>query len=497
MANKYKVLAFFFLVAAGSYVLNEAVNYAAYTLEKNGNWESRKLKLKGVNGVFATMFTKNALHRNMLNISAWFGYQELLCQKTLPISNLQFKFQNYQKGPFAVYVHHTDTTSLGIFFNYKKSDTCCWFIADSRGGFLEKRDFIFKPSKENWQWSNAEIFIRNDTVTLAIDKAVVFTNTMFLPSNLRIGFRGGRYPVYVDDVVVRDFFGTKLFSDNFSSPFEVNKWTLYYLLFSLLLLPVLFSTKYQWALSLVFSFLIGFVVCYAIYYKFLSNRFITNADYINWHGNTVTFDSETTVSNRLDSARAKLQSTPAILIIGSSQAWGAGASGNRFTYPAQIEKQIHETANGTSVVVINAGICGATSEVLYKHYAESWFQFRPQLCVINLGNNDKDTTVFKKYIKAFLQLNKKENIKTLLVAEPNDYINDSLAVNHANMESIGKQYGVATVRPQHFLDSCSSTGFVWWDHVHMTDYGYEAIASVIAKSIALELQNPNQLPAKR
>jgi lysophospholipase L1-like esterase len=497
MANKYRVLVFFFLVIAGGYVLNEAVNYAAYTLEKNGNWESRKLKLKGVNGVFATMFTKNALHRNMLNISAWFGYQELLYQKMLPIGNLQFNFQNYQKGPFAVYIHFTDTISQGIFFNYKRDDTCCWFIADSKGGFLEKRDFIFKSSKDNWQWHNAEVFIRSDTVTLTIDSVIVSINPMLLPNNLRIGFRGGRYPVFVDDVNARNLLGEQLFSDTFSSPFEVSKWTLYYLLFSLLLLPVLFSKHYQWVLSLALSLLIGFAVCYAIYYKYLSNRFISNADYINWHGKTVTFDSESTVCNRLDSMYSKPQSATSILIIGSSQTWGAGASSNAYTYPARIEDYLRVTENDTSITVINAGICGATSEVLYKHYAESWFQFRPRLCIINLGNNDKDTTIFKKNIKEFLQLNEKEHIKTLFVAEPNDYINDSLAVNHTNMESIGKQFGVTTVRPQHFLDSCSTKGFVWWDHVHMTDYGYEAIASVIAKSIALELQNPNQLPAKR
>ncbi len=52
-----------FLVLGIVFVLNSALNYKNYTLEENGNWASAKADLRGLNGVYACLFTKTALSK--------------------------------------------------------------------------------------------------------------------------------------------------------------------------------------------------------------------------------------------------------------------------------------------------------------------------------------------------------------------------------------------------------------------------------------------------
>jgi len=51
------------------------------------------------------------------------------------------------------------------------------------------------------------------------------------------------------------------------------------------------------------------------------------------------------------------------------------------------------------------------------------------------------------------------------------------------MRDEAKKYGVKCLSLQQQIDSASTSGFLWWDYVHFTDYGYKVLADLIYPSI--------------
>jgi lysophospholipase L1-like esterase len=184
---------------------------------------------------------------------------------------------------------------------------------------------------------------------------------------------------------------------------------------------------------------------------------------------------------------------PIILFIGSSQTWGAGASSPDKAYPYLVEKKLRSYFHDSTITVINAGICGTTSDILYGYYTKEWYQHHPLLTVIDLSHNDHDSIIFRKNIRKFLEFDQSKNIKTLLIAEPNNYTRDPLEANHRAMKQEGTQYNVETVPIQAYMDRCFDSGFIWWDWVHMTDYGYCVFSEGITPYIVKELEKDSLL----
>ena len=277
--------------------------------------------------------------------------------------------------------------------------------------------------------------------------------------------------------------------ETFAPPFSLHWQTLLVIL--LLSIPVFLfinSPHASWVTAIHLSLTIGLAFAYC-YYFFYTSTLMLSWDNTDWHGTKIMSEFPDTAGNRIDREFRTLKDKPSVLFIGSSQTWGAGATDSAMAYPCHVRDQLRAYFHDSAITVLNAGICALTSERLYDlYYTRGWYRYHPMLVVIDLSYNDVDTLVFRKYIRKFLELNRSNNIKTLLVEEPIDYVVGYIGVNHHIIRREGEQYNVEVVPMQSYMDTYYDSGFIWWDNVHMTDYGYEAFADALTPYIIREIE---------
>jgi lysophospholipase L1-like esterase len=200
-----------------------------------------------------------------------------------------------------------------------------------------------------------------------------------------------------------------------------------------------------------------------------------------------------------------------IMIIGSSQTWGAGASDENKSFPRVFEQKLNNMASSQNddsseekkvlgisteneISVINAGISGTTSSRLLDEYQEKWIQLNPKVVMINLSSNDftyeNNAELFTENIRKFIEINNDNNIKTILLAEANS--NERISENplHLSLKELSVEYNIPIIDINSHLNDMNNTGVIWWDFVHPTDYGHELIADYILKNVIdLDLDN--------
>ena len=73
--------------------------------------------------------------------------------------------------------------------------------------------------------------------------------------------------------------------------------------------------------------------------------------------------------------------------------------------------------------------------------------------------------------------------------EPNEYEDLDLLLdlseNHDIMKKLAKQFDTPFIEPYEILRSTEviDSGFLWWDYVHMTSYGYSVLGEFIWKKL--------------
>jgi lysophospholipase L1-like esterase len=78
--------------------------------------------------------------------------------------------------------------------------------------------------------------------------------------------------------------------------------------------------------------------------------------------------------------------SPVVLCVGDSFTWGLGASGDAFSYPAQL--QVELAARGSDWQVVNGGWPGRSSEELAVQLSKQLDQHAPRHLVVLIGTND-------------------------------------------------------------------------------------------------------------
>ena len=51
------------------------------------------------------------------------------------------------------------------------------------------------------------------------------------------------------------------------------------------------------------------------------------------------------------------------------------------------------------------------------------------------------------------------------------------------MKKVASQYHIPVIDLHEYLKSQADTGFIWWDHVHLTSYGQMLAASYIVAQL--------------
>ena len=188
------------------------------------------------------------------------------------------------------------------------------------------------------------------------------------------------------------------------------------------------------------------------------------------------------------------ESSYRVMVMGTSQTWGEGAS----TRSDQLVFQIHDFLSerfqdDVELITFNASFRGSDSTELIERYKDRLYLLEPDVVVANLSNNDsyKDPDRFASNLTALITFNERRGIRTVFVLEANslETNNERLAILdefHQIMRKISETHEVPCIDLDDYLarKEIYDSGFLWWDYIHFTSYGHKTAAGFVAESIA-------------
>ena len=175
-----------------------------------------------------------------------------------------------------------------------------------------------------------------------------------------------------------------------------------------------------------------------------------------------------------------------ILLVGSSQTWGAGARRVDQIWPRLLEHRLNERlGEARRVECVNTGICAMTSTDLLSFYRDEWIDWKPDLVVINLSLNDGRDPAFQPNLREFVSLNEARGIQTVLMQEAvcTEIGPRVPSANHQRMAELASEVGVLCVPMHDHVDAQADCGYLWWDKIHLTSFGQQLLADELARRL--------------
>lgn len=496
------ILSWVVVIVVAAVIAANIIRLQTNLLYRNTYWVSKKASLrKGVAGSVAYIVTPLALADGRLNLGVWSGYQEVLTKDTLSLSSAQFKFYLNENAYINFLFDGDEEGFSGIRLSNNNLFKNMTFVVDSEGKFLQKTPFAIGVVQSK-RWNELKmVFFRNRYTAYLNDEYL--GSGVYKKTEQRIGFRGGMAKTLIDDVVLnfQDPRREVYESFNNTSAFSI---ALVIALVILIGLNCMFffwfrakerkdfpySEIIKWNVSLALSLIIV-----NIYVWYSSGRYPLNYHLINWRGFESTSDNQQTVVDTIARAYGTNVSDKLfrVILMGTSQTWGAGASDDNKAFSVLLEKLLNDQGGNTYLYeVINAGISGATSKDLADIYLAQWVKLKPKIVIINLSNNDSTSQILKANLERIVAMNKSQNIRTVFMLEPNSpevakAMSEHLNGNHRIMMRVAEEQGIPYIDMHNFLLNYYDDGFIWWDGVHLTDYGQSRVAGKLYQEIKKSL----------
>ncbi len=487
------------------------------TLENNGKWVSTKYFLK--KGVIAgnAYFTEvQTLKDNRLHLESWHGYNEVFTKESYNFSEVSFDaiFSKDSYLYFEFNTHEDEVPAIRISANTLFPTA---IITMKKSGEFTLIDYFNSPILLNKktrvkiqyipEHSVIKLYI-NDRVT----KEFPIGEQFYSP----IGFRGGLQAVAVSNVAILDKDGRSVFTENFTyaNSFLFPRYILFsiFIVFVSILLRRYFCkyTKRR-TISLCAFQVITLSLLMILY--FMINTFIVGK-YPNTDGIFSFYWSKKEADikrKNVDFVSNAIQSLPRktiyrIVFIGSSQTWGAGATEEDKTIVSTVCRLLNSDPSlvslrtvdssmptvETSMVkrkenieCINTAISGVDSTELLKRYKLALADhLDPDMLVINLSNNDRNQPdEFALNLQKFKEASH-ANTKIVFVQEANSAESSKDVIkNHSIMKNIGDSLNISVIDLHNFLLTQNAKGILWWDFVHLTDFGHEVAGKYLTTKI--------------
>jgi len=475
-----------------------------HTLSARPAWQSTKVGLeRDVIGARSYVDTPMALAGDRLNLGAWHGFQEVLFARPVELGELGFRIRVSEDAHASVVYDATDKGFSGFRLSRNARYPSIHFRADREGRF-ERRDAIEGLELADG-WHAIRLVAGGERVALEVDGRRVASAPRAQSVPGRLGFRGSLRDVYVDDVEIRPRGGEEgAYADSFSRARVPARQLL--AIFAVLVLVVVGGTRLlagrrppgqrerfacfsALSLSLV-ALLVGalFLVVEELY---LSERHGYSALHFRVQ-KKVLRPAQPSSSWRvvLPALRERYGGRPSgqtrrVFLIGTSQSWGSGASEADRDIAARLESLLAQRHGAGRYEVVNASVSGKTAAYLYEQFEGEWIDWEPSLVLINLGNNDGDSELLREKLRAFVALGRRRGAETVLVLEANhpESANGMLLRNHQVIREVGAELGVEVIDLHGPLQDHYDEGFLWWDFVHLTDYGQRLAAELLAEGL--------------
>lgn len=470
----YCVLFLLFHYAMTTSVLSQFKN----TLHNNGSWESAKTKLfRGVQGASAFMVTRVPLEENRLNLGAWSGYQEILYKRKLDLQNIRFRIF-LRPGDFSFIFNSHAKGFDGFRLSIQKRYPLLFFQADNSGKFLTQEAAPF-PSLVGDRWYEVFVdFQEAGKITLSINGQKLISVERSYSGPIQIGFKGGNNEVWLDDIRIKEKNSPKIIEENFDHPRNLDKILLqaflWVLLFNMVLAFSLKRNRVYWNLAMNLTAGLFLFLLFWTDRCFIVGKYPLEVRQYLGYKNTIEMSEETIDRIKGDLDQAKHSQKFRILLLGSSQTWGAGALNAESTIESFLARKLE--SRGHCYKVVNGGINGITAAQTQKLVEPLFKNFKPDMVLINLSWNDNRNFGFAKEFEGLVDslISLGPKIKIVLLSEAHhEWFSGpgEQDPNHLFIEKFSRKRGISFVDMHKYLTERKETGFLWWDTIHLTSYG--------------------------
>lgn len=475
------------------------------TIDNNGSWVSTKMNLdswaptkmnleKGVMGAASFFYGRQALAKGHLNLGAWHGFQEVLYKDKLHVNGFEFDFWLDPKAYLNIVLNKSDRDFSCIRLSVSKYFESAYLVVSDLGGFLKKVT-IDTPTLRARHWHNTKLHFDADTVTLLLDDKEIARFNEHILHKRRIGFRGGNHKTLVDNVFI-DQHKAKSLYESFSNGENVFCITALFLILvgicnGLIFIPLWFaSRKYAGFYLVMFNIVLIVISASSFIYTYRTAEYYPKKDAKRKQNEEYYKRSE--AERIAKDIRNKYGEMPnnnlyRILFIGTSQTWGSGASKQSRTFVNKIEKKLNECGiQKFQIECINTGVRGSNSVELLKLYEGEWLKLKPKMVVINLAYNDGDIDMYASNLQHMIKISVRAGIQPVFVLEANSM---GPVDKHEVMRRIGIAHNVPIVDMHAYLTKKYDEGFLWWDEIHLTDFGQDLVAEKLYNELVQVMKN--------
>lgn len=448
---KQKHIALFFtnlLILISSFFVERYLSVKSYSLNKLNvkviNLKARTdfVPLMGANEFFEY---SNTLHRNRINLHMWHGHQYIGFERS---NDVAFDLELSSKSIVDVTLFNPKSLTYKILRLDRKQNALMEIHAKHNGKFSQYERLASKVESLNRIKFNSSGLFVNEKLLIALED--------FNELGLRLDGEGKSYlsNLSVDGVLAK-------LKPDYSPLYILGCF------FALFVLLFFLAPMAQVTTALVLTLLTG-----GYYYSYLNFFHHTYPQYdLSRSTELVAKESEEDfVSNESARTRELLaKRSGSVLFLGSSQTYGEGAThiSKRWTTRFCSKQAIKNC--------VNLGIRSATSHTFIK-LNKDIITSRPQKIFYSLAFNDANPAKHMTNTKKLVQSWKNQGIEVILILEPN---RDKYNYLHQNLENIGKLLNVKTVNMQSAMENSKQLGWLWWDKIHLTDFGHDVFSNLL------------------
>ncbi len=470
------------------------------TLYNNGNWTSTKAELaRGVMGAQSFVYELQPLAGGGLNLAAWHGYQEVMSRTAFDIASVELRFYMERRGYLSVLFQEADGDYAGVRISKNRDYPSMLFTATRDGEFTSRTEIKKLRQFPVSEWQTLRFELDGERLKIFRDEERLRMLELQVGSPLRVGFRGGKELVLVDDIRVEERNG-QVFRESFSRP---RNWLLVNLVCAAIVLglsavlflalrriPTLTDTRllayllmFSGVLVVISLMLLGFGTYAKRFYPDQSAKLERQEEY--WKDTL-----KQAVARRLESEyrRPPAQGTRRVIFLGSSQTQGAGAAMLDETLVRQTERLLNELPGEVRFECINTAVSGQRIADMAGGYFQRWIDLEPSIVIVNASNNDigHGKRQFREWLTRLAERNRELGIELVLVMEPNSLERRVPALGrfHDIMRSVGEEYGLRVVDMHGYLLERYDDGFLWWDWVHLTSFGQRLFAERLVRELS-------------
>lgn len=439
------------------------------------------------------MVTHPALHRHRLNLGdRLHGYREVLLREPVAPARAAFDHR-IAEGAYLIFIFAKDARGFaGVRLSRNAAYPDLLFTATPEGAFLS-RAALAVPEAAKPAGRLAVAFDAEDCAVFA--GGVRIARCGFAASGpQRIGFRGGNDAASVDNVEILDRAGAVALRADFRNRRGAGRARL--LAFAAVAAAALAAyclapagRARRFAPPAATPGLAAAASLWLLVdYWALSDRLPRKIDFGPYK---TTIERPREIAARLARLGPPPPGARRVLFLGGSQTWGAGASRAEEAIPAAAERAARALPGGENVECVNAGVSGADAGAPLAFYARDLRRLRPEVMVLNLGQNDKDPEALARAVEGLLALNEEDGVRTPVILEPRSLENPRLRLpgNHAALRRVAAARGVPALDLHGRLagEDARDRGLLWWDAGHLTGYGQRLFAEEIAPHIVRAL----------